>query len=372
MLLAGAPAPENAVRHSALGALAPGGTADVPYDVDPGLLGRLEYLPPVAPVPRDMGDVVIDTTDPNSMYNRWQRGEIDLDEAEAIVSAAELTALKEAALLLPPDAAVQKANESPGPNPPTLGAGFASMNYNDGGGSVPPDPEMAAGPNHLVATVNVAVAIYNKDGSVAMAPTAAGNLFTISPCTSGLYDPNVIYDEEAGRWFLAYDQGARSAGGGYCVLASQSSDPTGRWNQYFFPLNGAAGWLDYPHAGVGDSHIFMGGNIFTIAGSFVEGRIYAFNKADLYAGSAVSAIQQGLGAVYDTPQPLNLHGFSSGTWPSYGSTHYFLGEPFDGSNLHACLPLGYEHADESGQHQPGIRRRAAKRSAAGRIAAANQ
>ena len=64
-----------------------------------------------------------------------------------------------------PIPSVQRAPDGPDPAAPTVGLGFASMNYNDGGGSVPPDPEMAAGPNHLVATVNVAVAIYNKNGT---------------------------------------------------------------------------------------------------------------------------------------------------------------------------------------------------------------
>ena len=66
---------------------------------------------------------------------------------------------------------------------------------------------MAAGTTHLIATVNVAVEFYDKSGSSVFGPTTAGSLFSNSPCTSGLYDPNVIFDEEAGRWFLAFDQG---------------------------------------------------------------------------------------------------------------------------------------------------------------------
>ena len=45
----------------------------------------------------------------------------------------------------------------------TPGTGFASIDYNEccgGGGSVPPDPELAAGPNHVIAVVNVAFEIY--------------------------------------------------------------------------------------------------------------------------------------------------------------------------------------------------------------------
>ncbi|MCA9993162.1 MAG: hypothetical protein KDE29_19375, partial [Anaerolineales bacterium] len=328
--------PEIAQRQTGLlQALAPAGAISQAEALQTGATEALVVYDPVTPRPVDFAQVDVDAPYTDSQYDRWLRGEIDLDEIESIVSAAEREARQAAAMQLPPDETVQTALSGPGLRAPTPGTSFASIDYTQccgGGGSVPPDPEMAAGPNHLIVVVNVSVAIYNKSGGLLFGPTPAVNLFSQSICRSGLYDPNVIYDEEADRWILAYDKGAFSASGGYCLLASQTGNPLGTWNEYFFPLNGSGGWLDYPHAGVGDSHIFMGGNIFSLGGSYVEGRIYAFNKANLYAGTAVTAVAQGLGATYDTPQPLNLHGFSTGTWPALGNTHYFLSEPFDGAN----------------------------------------
>ncbi|MBE2201943.1 MAG: hypothetical protein IAE79_25270 [Anaerolinea sp.] len=316
-------------------ALAPPGAISRQEAEETGVLEALVIYEPVTPQQIDFATVDVDAPYSDSQYDQWRRGEIDLDEQENIISAAERAALQTAALQLEPDPSVQLAQSGPGLRAPTPGLSFASIDYTQccgGGGNVPPDPEMAAGPNHLVVTVNVAVAIYDKSGTLLFGPTPATNLFSQAPCTSGLYDPNVIYDEEADRWFLAYDQGASSSSGGYCVLASQTGNPLGTWNAYFFQLNSSAGWMDYPHAGVGDSFIFMGGNIFTLGGNFVEGRIYAFNKSNLYAGNPVTVIAQGLGSTYDTPQPINLHGYSTGTWPAWGNTHYFLGEPFDGAN----------------------------------------
>ncbi len=325
--------PETVSRFAALQSLAPSGGAGLDAG-EAAQTGQIVVYDAVAPSVVDFATIDPNTPHTDSMFERWLRGEIDLDENDSIVSEAELAALQEAALRSGPTPNVQVAESDPGLNAPApAGVSFASMDYTDGGGSTPPDPELAVGPNHIIAVVNVAVAIYDKSGNTVLGPVAANALYSQGSCTSGLYDPNVLYDEEEDRWIIAYDKGAFSPSGGYCLLASQSGNPLGAWNEYFFPLNSGAGWLDFPHAGVGDSHIFMGGNIFTFGGTFVEGRIYAFDKANLYAGNAVATVSRGLGGTYDTPQPINLHGASTNTWPNWGNTHYFIAEPYDGVNV---------------------------------------
>lgn len=323
--------PESISRITALRALAPAGNAQGEAAAAP--TGQRIVYDAVTPTVKNFADVDPNAPHGDSMYDRWLRGEIDLDENDSILSAAEVAALQEAAMRMGATAGVQLAESGPGLRAPVpAGVSFASIDYNGGGGSTPPDPEMAVGPNHIIAVVNVAVAIYDKSGTTLLGPVPAGSLYSGASCVSGLYDPNVLYDEEADRFIIAFDKGAFSANGGYCLLASQTGNPLGTWNEYFFPLNSSAGWLDYPHAGVGDNHIFMGGNIFTLGGSFVEGRIYAFNKANLYSGAATAAIALGLGNTYDTPQPINLHGSSTNTWPNWGNKHYFMAEPYDGIN----------------------------------------
>jgi hypothetical protein len=322
--------PESVRRVTALRALSTGGQTGQPGQV---ITGQTITYDPVNPAVVDFTAVDPHAPHSDGMYERWLRGEIDLDEMESIVSAAEIAALQEAAMNSGPTPGVQTATSGPGLQAPIpTGTGFDSIDYTQSGGSVPPDPEMAVGRDHIIVVVNVAVAIYNKSGTALLGPVAAGSLYSHPSCTSGLYDPNVLYDEQADRYIIAFDKGAFSASGGYCLLASQTGNPMGLWNEYFFPLNNASGWMDYPHAGVGDTHIFMGGNIFSMGGSFVEGRIYAFNKANLYAGNPVTAVAQGLGSGLDTPQPINLHGASANTWPNWGDKHYFMAEPYDGAN----------------------------------------
>lgn len=293
-----------------------------------------EIHEPVRPTTVDFSRVTIDTDDPSSKYNRWLRGEIDLNERESILGEAERAEMLAAALQQDPDPSVQEATAGPSPLAPNPESSFEAIDFRQSGGAVPPDPEMAVGPDHIIAVVNVAVAIYDKSGTTLLGPTAAINLFSQSACQSRLFDPNVLYDEEVHRWIIAYDKGSGDPDGGYCLLASQSPDPLGTWYEYYFPLNDASGWIDFPHAGVGDTYIFMGGNVFGYDNDFIEGRIFAFDKFHLYSGLPVAAIQRGLGSSASTPQPLNLHGANTRTWPGLGNEHYILTDPYDWQRYH--------------------------------------
>lgn len=295
--------------------------------------GESVILDPVSPDTVDFAQVTIATEDADSKFNRWLRGEIDLGEKEGILGESEIAELEAEARQQEPDPSVREAAAGPSPLAPKPDGSFDGIDFRQSTGTVPPDPELAVGPDHIIAVVNVSVAIYDKSGTTLLGPTAAQNLFSQSACSSGLFDPNVLYDEEADRWIIAYDQGHHDSNGGYCLLASRSPDPLGTWSEYFFPLNDADTWIDFPHAGVGNTYIFMGGNAFNID-TFVEGRIFAFDKFELYFGQPVAARQRGLGTEGATPQPLNLHGVRTGTWPGSGNEHYFLTDPYNGRYYH--------------------------------------
>ncbi len=184
--------------------------------------------------------------------------------------------------------------------------------------SIPPDPELTAGSDHVISVVNAFFEIHQKNGTVAQAATTFGSFFSgVAGCT-GLFDPNVLYDESTGRYILGVDQG----GVGYCIAVSQTSDPTGLWNAYRFVTATGGDFFDYPHAGVGEDAIVMGANNF-LAGGGVRGVLFAIDKAAMYAGDPLPApVMRSLGSE-STPQPMNLHGFDQGTWPSNG-IHYIL------------------------------------------------
>lgn len=127
----------------------------------------------------------------------------------------------------------------PGMNLVGLGNGFTGP-----GGSlffkgVPPDPNSAVGGTQVVETVNLALAVFDKvTGSVISGPVFIGALwknFNASCAGStGLADPVVLYDKPAGRWVIKLG----TLGTPYvaCLAVSQTSDATGAYYLYAFPM----------------------------------------------------------------------------------------------------------------------------------------
>ena len=231
---------------------------------------------------------------------------------------------------LAPSNRLQLAASGPGLSAPALGVNFDSIDINDccgGGANVPPDPELAAGPNHLIAAVNVSFEIYDKSGTSLMGPTTFASFMAADPNCTGVFDPNVLYDEKEDRFMLGID----ANGTHYCAAVSQTGDPTGLWNIYSFPTASGVEFFDYPHAGVGEDAIFVGANIFG-AVSFLDSRVWALEKAAMVQGLPASFLVRNLGINEDTPQPMNAHGWNQGTWPA-NRRHYMLSETaFNGAD----------------------------------------
>lgn len=176
--------------------------------------------------------------------------------------------------------------------------------------SVPPDTHMAAGLNHVIATVNTSIGIYDKQGTLLNGPVLSDDFFNSANC-NGSFDPSVEYDEGADRWIINYDAAPNN-----CIAVSQTGDPTGAWNVYSFVAVADVNndFFDYPHIGVGDAAIYVGANIFIGANGFA-GRVWALNKVQMYAGLPLTApIAHDLldgGNPNGTPTPMVLHGTPS-------------------------------------------------------------
>ena len=190
--------------------------------------------------------------------------------------------------------------------PPMLDPpGVSITNYQDGpdaedntGFLVPPDPEIAAGPDHLLTAVNSVFGIHDKVGG---APTFFDSdaFFSADPnCPLGTFDPDVIYDEDAGRFVMGYDAG----GTHYCVAFSDDADPNGSWNLYSIATAFGGEFFDYPHIGVGPECIGLGANMF--AGGFVGSDVWCMKKAD---GNPLTVVM-GTTGFSSTPQFANMHG----------------------------------------------------------------
>ncbi|HWN45411.1 MAG TPA: hypothetical protein VNW71_24505 [Thermoanaerobaculia bacterium] len=257
------------------------------------------------------------------------------NEIESPISKEEADFLREEALKLPPDPAVQTPGSAFGPGQlaPTVGTNFAGNDATQCCGgqftATPPDPEMAAGPNHVISVNNVSFSIYSKAGGPPLlGPVPFSNFFVGLPGCATLqtvFDPNVLYDEAADRFILAIDSGLTR----YCIAATQTANPLGLWNAYSFNTNVGGFGFDYPHAGVGLEAIYMGANMFN-GPSFAEGRVWAIHRRYLYNSvPSLLVVSRSTGGD-STPQPVNYHGFHQGTYPTGGPHNFLTDDLFNG------------------------------------------
>lgn len=157
----------------------------------------------------------------------------------------------------------------------------------------PPDPVGDVGPNHYVEMVNLAFAVYDKEGNLLLGPVDTGTLWTgfpVEDCTDPSGDPIVLYDQLEDRWLLSQ---FTTRGPKYydCVAISQTGDPTGAYYRYAFvtqpdpELPGGTFFPDYPKYGVWTNSYLMTTRDFgDVTGYGIS--VYALEKNKMIAGLA--------------------------------------------------------------------------------------
>jgi hypothetical protein len=159
----------------------------------------------------------------------------------------------------------------------------------------PPDPVGDVGPAHYVEMINLAVAVFDKQGNRLAGPIAIGDLwagFPVEDCTDPSGDPIVLYDQLVNRWILSQFT-TRGAPFYYnCVAVSKTPDPTGEYYRYAFVTQadgtgGAEGlyyFPDYPKYGVWTDSYLMTTRDFGDAGGYGIS-VYALEKAKMISGN---------------------------------------------------------------------------------------
>jgi hypothetical protein len=159
-------------------------------------------------------------------------------------------------------------------------------------GYAPSDSNMAVGPNHVVETVNVRFAVYNKSGAILAGPTNITTLFSAlgGKCATGASDPIVNYDRLADRWVISDIGYTGSSPFLECVAVSKTNDPTGAYFLYGYSFGGNLN--DYPKLSVwpttSNAAYLATYNIFGPAG-FMGADICGFDRTKMLAGTASAA-----------------------------------------------------------------------------------
>jgi len=156
---------------------------------------------------------------------------------------------------------------------------------------IPPDPVIAAGPNHIIICANSLFWIMDKQGNILKVINAGPWWSPVWPDENG--DPQVIYDHYAGRWVLVWMQvnsGTQTAGN--LIAYSDDDNPLGDWYMYRLDTktNGTTPsntWGDYPKVGYDEEAIYILTRAIDFAGSGLQyNKIRIINKNELYSSNA--------------------------------------------------------------------------------------
>ncbi len=216
-------------------------------------------------------------------------------------------------------------------------ANFAGLDFSTWGAGHPPDTNGDVGPVYYIQSINSSIGIYRKSDGVQIAAftldtfMSQGNFGNLCD-TDNFGDPVILYDTFEDRWVIT-DFAFQVDGGGNvvnppgafeCIAVSKSGDPvSGGWN--FYSINTAGGLGDYPKFGIWPDGIYMSANMFGYASGagFLGPRVYAFNKAQMYAGAPSVQV-----VTFDAPGddftllPSNAR-LQTGTQPA-GTPNYFI------------------------------------------------
>jgi len=197
-------------------------------------------------------------------------------------------------------------------------------------GVAPPDPNGEVGRNHVIVMVNSVFQIFNKTGTSVFGPANINTLFSGfggSCQTRNDGDPVVLYDQIADRWLLM--QFTAAAPFYNCVALSQTSDPTGAYYRWAFPVGGTTNFGDYPKMGMSaDAYYISTREFLGAAGAFQGAGAYALNKTQMLAGNPTPTVISFLAppspayVVGDGLLPADLDGNAA---PPAGTPEYFMG-----------------------------------------------
>jgi len=243
----------------------------------------------------------------------------------------------------------------------------ASYSFDAGGysGWIPPDTQLAVGPEYIIEAVNSGFSVYSKGGSLERSYTNFESFVSLpSPWNGFCYDPRLIYSNEYGKYLMMImgrdDTNLKSY---FWLLVSQSSNPNGNWWQYRFDVSaGAAGseeWLDYAAIGVDHWGVYVTGNYFFFPHDKRGVRTALWSiSPDLMSGLSAGiyvwdSLHWPSGAQAFTMQPANPHSQNYA-----GNTFYVNTYSGSGSQILLWTQSGKRYPDDSNPDAANLSRTA--------------
>jgi hypothetical protein len=174
---------------------------------------------------------------------------------------------------------------------PTLGTVFDIQQH-----GFPPDAAVAAGPNHLVFSINSVIEIYSKFGNLISSNSLFGFFNSLGTAGSCCFDPRATYDPNHGRFIISAAAVDSSTVSHIFFADSQTSDPTGNWFKYDLKLTpttpeGSPASVDFDTMGVSNNLLILSANLPPSAFQGTEStEVWALQLAGLLAGNSTLSV----------------------------------------------------------------------------------
>lgn len=154
----------------------------------------------------------------------------------------------------------------PQPDTPALGTSFLGVADT---GSFPPDSQIAAGQNNIVASANGAVNILDKRGNSLSSQTLVNFFSPLGAEHNDVFDPWVVYDPYLNRFWMMAVSGRTTALSNIVIGLSNTQDATLGWRLWELDatVDGATdtqNWCDYPKLGFDAQAIYVTCNMFQL------------------------------------------------------------------------------------------------------------
>ncbi len=165
----------------------------------------------------------------------------------------------------------------------TAGSHVTNWSARGYSGWIPPDTQLAVGPEYIVEAVNSGFMVYTKTGRETRAYTSFEGFVNLPTGWDGFcYDPRVVFDSYSDR-FLMMIMGRDDTNLTSYFWLMTSADPNGSWNVHRFNASaGAAGseeWLDYAAIGVDFWGVYVTGNYFEFGGGYQRTQLWSITPA---------------------------------------------------------------------------------------------
>jgi hypothetical protein len=184
-------------------------------------------------------------------------------------------------------------SQEPGAVTGTPGTSVTNWNARGFSGWIPPDTQMAVGPEYIVEAINSGFMVYTKTGTETRAYTSFEGFVPLpAPWDGFCYDPRVIYSPYTNN-FLMMIMGKDNTNlkSYFWLMVSQTSNPNGGW--WIWRLEASAGgagveeWLDYAAISVDSWGIYVTGNYFRFTGGYQRTQLWSIGP-ELMSGSGTT------------------------------------------------------------------------------------